>query len=113
MARCDGPKATTGGFELKALKKLNGDRLALPRASIVPTSAIGRGATPERKILCNSRGDISLGVKDFMEEKIMEKDVLNGHGIKILCKQVRATLLRFFERSCFAPCGDTFVVAGE
>jgi hypothetical protein len=72
VARCDGPNATTGGFELKALKKLNGDKFALPRASIVPTRAIGRGATPERKILCSSRGDISLGVKDFMEEKIME-----------------------------------------
>lgn len=69
VARCDGPNATTGGLELNALKKLNGDRFAFPRASTVPTRAIGRGATPERKILCNSRGDSSLGVNDFMEEK--------------------------------------------
>ena len=39
-----GENIKIGGFALKTLKKLNGDKLTFPSSSIVLAKAIGRGA---------------------------------------------------------------------
>jgi len=51
-----GAKATVGGLEPKALKKLKGDRFRTPSALMVLASAMGRGATPPQ-----SRALVSMG----------------------------------------------------
>ena len=43
LTRLEGEKTTIGGLELKILKKLNGDKLALPFSSNVLAKAIGLG----------------------------------------------------------------------
>jgi len=40
-----GENTRMGGFELKRLKKLNGERLTNPSRLMLETSAIGRGPT--------------------------------------------------------------------
>jgi hypothetical protein len=44
LTRRAGEKTKIGGFELKILKKLNGDKLGFPFTSIVLANAMGRGA---------------------------------------------------------------------
>jgi hypothetical protein len=56
-----GEKTKIGGFELKILKKLNGDKLGFPFLSFVLANAIGLGAIALCKYPCNLIGESSFG----------------------------------------------------
>jgi len=58
-----------GGFALNTLKKLKGDKLGFPFASIVLANAIGLGATALNKYPCNLPTARSLGSKDVITNK--------------------------------------------
>ena len=49
------------GFTPKALKQLNGDKLAFPELSMVLANAIGRGATALNIFRCKIWGGILVG----------------------------------------------------
>lgn len=51
--RLAGEKIMIGGLALNTLKKLKGDRLGLPSASMVLAKAIGLGATALNNNPCN------------------------------------------------------------
>lgn len=59
--RLAGEKIKIGGFELKTLKKLNGDKFGFPNSSKVLANAIGLGATALCKYPCNFAGAICFG----------------------------------------------------
>lgn len=50
-----------GGFELNTLKKLKGERLTLPLASMVLANAIGLGPTAPNRYPCNLEVETSEG----------------------------------------------------
>ena len=56
-----GEKIRIGGFALKTLKKLNGDKFGLPFSLIVLAKAMGLGATELNKYWCNLGVEIFLG----------------------------------------------------
>ena len=55
-----------GGFALKTLKKLNGDKLGRPSELMVLANAIGLGATALNKRPCNLGTEMSLGSIEVM-----------------------------------------------
>jgi len=59
-----------GGFALNTLKKLKGDKLGFPSASIVLANAIGLGATELNKKPCNFSTERSFGSKDIIANKV-------------------------------------------
>jgi len=73
LTRRAGEKIKIGGFALNTLKKLKGDKLGSPLASMVLAKAIGLGATALNKYPCNLPVEMSFGLNDVPHFRLKTK----------------------------------------
>jgi len=88
LTRRAGENIIIGGLALKTLKKLKGDKLGRPSASIVLANAIGLGATELNNKPCNLPVGRTLGSNDVIEIPNLHKGSYSDNELKMICPYV-------------------------